>query len=271
MNTSIVWFTTWACNFKCAYCWQVQGQKIGQYKPTKFIDADKWIHALNRLNPVSMAISGGEPFMQPGLIDIINGLVATNIGLTSNLSYSLLDFVRKVSPNKVTSITASYHPIENKITKELFLGKVMLLREFGFNVIVNFVAWPEQLWLIPPLHAEFASHGIPMHIDPYAPMTIDALPYTRTQEAMLSRYVTKDRADQFPRDVVCSGGMNHFSIHPDGSAWRCVLEQQQGINSVGNIFEESFAKLSDPMECHQADNCPGCDRDHVQVHALRII
>jgi len=268
MKTSIVWFVTWACNYKCVYCWQVQGQKIGMYKPTKFIDSEKWIEAFNRLNPGSMAISGGEPFLQPGMIDILNKVNADVIGLTSNLSHNVLDFCKQVSPHKVRYITASYHPTENKMSKEYFVGKVLLLKEYGFQVVVNLVAWPELVWMIPHLHAEFASHGIAMHVDPYAPMATYELEYTERQMELLRRYLSENRKTTTEDNVLCSGGQTHFSIQPDGSAWRCILEKQQCINPLGNIFDQDFAPIGDLIECHQATNCPGCDRDHVKTYPI---
>lgn len=268
MKTSVVWFVTWACNYKCDYCWQVQGQKIGMYKPSKFIEPDKWIEAFNKLNIGSMAVSGGEPFLQPGLIDILNGVSADTIGLTSNLSHSLADFCRKVSASKVRYITASYHPTENRISKDHFLGRVLLLKEHGFQVTVNLVAWPELVWMIPSLHAEFASYGVEVHIEPYAPMATYKQEYTAKQLDFIKQYLSVGRSFASEDNVLCSGGQTHFSIQPDGSAWRCILEKQQGINPVGNIFEADFNRLNEPLVCHQASNCPGCDRDHVKTVPL---
>lgn len=270
MKTSIVWFVTWACNYKCVYCWQVQGQAIGMYKPDKFKPAAQWVEAFNRLNPGQMAISGGEPLLQPGFIDILKGINADAIGLTSNLSHSLIDFCREVDPGKVKYITASYHPTENKMSKEHFLGKVLLLKEHGFQVTVNLVAWPELVWIIPILHAEFASHGVAMHVDPYAPMATLPTAYTPAQSALLARYLSANRTYQPHKDVMCSGGQTHLSVQPDGAAWRCILEKQQVINPVGNIFDPEFRLLDSPGPCHQADNCPGCDRDHVRVYPLTV-
>jgi MoaA/NifB/PqqE/SkfB family radical SAM enzyme len=252
------------------YCWQVQGQAIGKYKPTKMIPANQWIEAFNRIRPSQIAISGGEPFLQPGLIDILEQVETDVIGLTSNLSDSklLIEFCRRISSSKVRYITASYHPTENRMSKDALIGKVLLLKEHGFQTTVNIVAWPELLWLIPSLHSEFASHGIAMHVEPYASMSSLEVNYTERQTVLLKQFVAAERAFINVDNVLCSGGVTHLSVQPDGSAWRCTLEQQQGINQVGNIFDEKFQLNQNWADCNQAKKCPGCDRDKVQVVSL---
>lgn len=272
IRPSVVWFTTFACNFKCDYCWEVQGQKVGEFASSKFISADRWISAFRRLNPRVLAISGGEPFLLPGLVDVIASLNdGTDVGLTSNLSHSLLEFCERVSPSMVRNITASYHPTENGSSKlpmnrEIFLGRALLLKEHGFNVTVNIVAWPETIWLIPELHETFLSHGFSVHIEPYASMAYRKVNFTRSQQELLSRYVVTSRSSiEESSSVLCSGGVDHLSVQPDGSAWRCILERQQLINQIGNILDSDFELTQKATRCDQRSQCAGCDRDFVSV------
>ena len=46
-----------------------------------------------------------------------------------------------------------------------------------------------------------------------------------------------------PATVLCSGGVDHINVQPDGSAWRCILERQLGINPLGNVFDPGFELL----------------------------
>lgn len=278
MLKSAVWFTTMACNFKCKYCWEVQAQHFGDFKAEKFKPAKEWIDAWTRLKPGVLDITGGEPFLQPGLIDIIEAIAAngTRIAMTTNISHPLLDFVKRIKPSQVFSITASYHPTENgtrdqPMNENVFVGRLLLLREFGFDFTVNIVAWPEQLWLIPKYIAMCKVHKFRYHIDPYSSMAYYPWTLTEAEKSALRQWVTPgraiDRKDLGP--VSCSGGIDHISVQPDGTAWRCILERQQLINKIGNILDADFKLMDKPLVCNQQFNCPGCDRDKVTVHQIK--
>jgi MoaA/NifB/PqqE/SkfB family radical SAM enzyme len=279
MLNSAVWFVTMACNFKCKYCWEVQAQeRAGDFKPEKFKKPEEWIHAWNRLRPGILDITGGEPFLQPGLIEIIEAITAngTRMAMTSNFSHPILEFVKRVNPDQLFSITASYHPSENgtkanPMNVDVFLGRMLLLREFKFNVTINIVTWPEQIWLIPKWIELFQDvHKFRVHIDPYSSIEYYPWVYTDAEKAFISKYVTQNRTVN-PNQVdpvLCSGGINHLSVQPDGSAWRCILERQQFKNQIGNIFDPNFSLLPEMLRCDQQHVCPGCDRDKVSVYPL---
>ncbi len=174
MLKSAIWWTTMACNFKCKYCWEVQAQERGEFKPMPFRPAQDWLDAWNRLRPQLLDITGGEPFLMPELLDVVTGLdPAIRVAITSNLSHPLIEFARHVSPERVINVTASFHPMENgtrthPMNPEIFVGRCLFLQNHGFNVTVNVVAWPEQMYLIPAWAEMFRSHDLRFHVDPYS-------------------------------------------------------------------------------------------------------
>lgn len=275
-----IWWTTMACNFKCKYCWEVQAQERGEFKPEPFKPWEQWLEVWNRLKPQYLDITGGEPFLPGiGLINILENLDREIlVSITSNLSHSLMDFVRVTSPQQVHSITASWHPTENgtkanPMNPEIFLGRVLFLQELGYSVTVNIVAWPEQLWLIPAWVGMFEHHGIRWHIDPYQSIAYYAWEYTENEKELLRKYLTSNRAFGLEckpdgKVVACSGGVDHISVQPDGDAWRCILERQQFIGRLGNVFDPEFKLLEEPGPCSQSWQCPACDRDKVTVVEL---
>lgn len=278
---SAVWFTTMACNFSCNYCWEVQGQARGEFEAEPFQPAGKWIEAWKRLSPEVLDITGGEPFLQPGLVDIIVELAShgTRLAITSNLSHPLLEFVQKVDPEKLFSITASFHPSQNgsrqlPMNTDLFLGRCLLLREHGFNVTVNFVAWPEQVFLIPKYASLFGDeHGFRFHVEPYSAMSYYPWTGSEAESRLLDQWIEKDRRPfDDPPAVLCSAGCDHLSVQPDGSAWRCLIETKQRLNPLGNIFDKHFGLLAleGRRPCFQRRNCQGCDRDKVSVEKSDI-
>ncbi len=269
---SAVWFLTWRCNNKCPYCWEVQRQKRGELIPEDFIDTTKWVNAWNRLCPSILDISGGEPWLQPGFIDMLMGFDdSIKIAITTNATKDLTEFVQKISPDKVVSMTLSYHPSQ-RMSYEYFLGKCLLLKNRGFNITVNFVTWPEQMWLIPELKERFEKYGIRFHVDPYAATPYSPYEFTEKEKEFLKNYVGEDRKNFFGEvdksPVLCSGGYEHLNVLPNGDAYRCINDKIFSKPKIGNILDPDFELNKEWTYCSDYFRCSGCDKDKVRVKHL---
>ena len=269
MLKSVVWQERYKCNFKCPYCEVIR-------RPQPDLPTwEKWVSAFNRIRPQVLDITGGEPFLNKNIVDIINGLSdQTAIGITSNLSQDIQRYADEVSPKKVISMTASYHPSQKDLTREMFLGKVLLLMSRGFHVTVNFVAYPQQMFLIPGLAKYFQSHGIRFHVDPFAEEGNELHKYTDQERKFLAPYVGSDRdqritdkpADRF---VNCSGGRDYIQVDPAGNAYRCMTYQFQNIAPFGNILDENFKLYETDTFCSMGHLCGGCDKDKVKKTTVK--
>ena len=83
--------------------------------------------------------------------------------ITSNISRNVMEFTRSIRPEGPASavegfgqvpiglcgINCSLHPTSKGFNWELFKGSVLLLRNAGFHVSVNYVGNPLQLYLAP--------------------------------------------------------------------------------------------------------------------------
>ena len=263
MLKSIVWQERYRCNFKCPYCY-------AHHKPEK-IDipsSDLWVKAFNRLIPETLDITGGEPFLNGYLVDIISHLSSSiRIGLTTNLSQSIERFVKEIDPRKIASITASYHPTQN-LPQDIFLGRCFLLMSKGFNLTVNVVAHPEQMYILPGLKMLFQSMRAKFHVEPFIDKDGEIYPYDREQQEFLKEFIDKDRLFKFlpqASRMICSGGNTHLQVDPFGNAYRCLAMNLRGEKSIGNILDETFVVLPEPDACLMADKCWGCDRDKVSI------
>jgi MoaA/NifB/PqqE/SkfB family radical SAM enzyme len=271
---SAVWFLTWKCNYKCSYCWEVQRILKGELKPEPYKDYKLWVNAWNKLKPEILDISGGEPFLQPNFIELINELDSSiKVAITSNLSFDIINFVENVSPDKIFSLTFSYHPTQ-KIDLEMFIGRILLVKNRGFGPItVNFVTWPEQMWLIEKYKRIFEKDvGVRFHVDPYAATPHFPYKFNDKELNYIRKFTESDRLHFFGEtnnyNVACSGGVNHISVEPDGSAYRCIQDKVTGKKSLGNILDETFALNSKKTFCDEFFRCPGCDRDKVDIIKL---
>lgn len=272
---SAVWFITWNCNFSCPYCWEVQRIRAKEFIPEPFLPSEKWADAWNRLEPEILDISGGEPFMQPNFVSLLQQLKKSiHIGLTTNLSHDITEFVQKISPEQILSMTISLHPTQ-RMSFDLLTSKILMLQKRGFTTLtVNYVGWPEQLWLIENYKARIEKLGVRFHVDPYAQTPYVPYAFSNEEKDYLSRFVGSDRAHWISNAtdksiVVCSGGAEHINVSPTGEAYRCILDAIDKRRRIGNIFESNFALSTEWTPCQFRHLCPGCDKDKVRVFNLK--
>lgn len=227
-------------------------------------EAKDWIDAWNRIEgEILIDITGGEPFLQPGFMDIINSLdPSKKVALTTNLTQDITQFVQRVSPEKCFSITASLHP-SSRMNVDYFIGKLLLLKNRGFHVQANFVAYPEQMWMIDRFKMTFDKMGLNLHVDPYTPGPTYPYCPSNAEREFLSRHFGDDRDNPYDDEMktyLCDAGMNYFVVAANGQVSPCVSRMYTEDVLVGNIFDESFSLNSEPVVCRTVF-CPGCDAD----------
>lgn len=263
MLRSVVLFLTYACNYKCPYCWERNDEK---FKAEKFRPAKEWAEALNRLEPKIVDFTGGEPFIMPDFMDLLLLLKPSiKIAVTTNLTFDVTQFLK--DPRIYTSIfhmTLSFHPSQG-VDVDAFSFKALRLRTAGVPISVNFVAHPDQIAMIPALKKHFDGLGIAFHVDPFATKT--AVDYTDEQKEILKTYTSPDRIpDATPGEKhLCDGGQHHLNVQPNGDAFRCILDKHLGVPMVGNIFSQAFKLNEGATLCEKRYACPGCDKDKTKV------
>ncbi len=269
---SAVWFITMHCDFRCPYCWEVQRQRHGELKPEPFLEYTRWVEGWNRLNPAILDITGGEPFMQPHFVDMLEAFnPQIKVAITTNISYDMTDFVQRISPDKVFSMTISLHPTQ-KLSFSHFMGKCLMLKNRGFNLTVNYVTYPEQMWLIPQYKEAIEDAGMRFHVDPYAATPYYPYTFSEKEKEFLRPYIGDDRARFFEKveeyPVLCSGGFEHLNVQPNGDAYRCIHDRTYELPKVGNILDPDFHLLSEWQRCDFFYRCPNCDRDKIRVERI---
>ena len=268
---SAVWFMTWKCNMRCTYCWEVQRIDAGELKPEKLTSYLDWLEPWNRLRPQILDISGGEPFLQADFIEFLQQLDADiRVSVTTNLSHDITRFVQEIPASRIQSMTCSLHPSQRNLPFDQFAGRVLLLKNRGFKLTVNFVAWPEQIWLIPKYKAYFEEQiGVAFHVDPYFPTPTHPFEWTQKELNFLEPYVGADRQHWFEQDarhqVLCSGGLEHISVQPNGDIYRCMTDPTQGIGPLGNLKDPSFRLNQSVTACDVHHLCHGCDKDKIRA------
>jgi MoaA/NifB/PqqE/SkfB family radical SAM enzyme len=268
MLKSAVWFITEKCNYKCPYCFE--RDILTEFDAPVTGD---FVIAWNRLKPEILDITGGEPFLVPNFINILEQLDSSiKIAITTNLSLDLTKFVTQMTPERVISMTLSLHP--TMVNFDVFTGKVIFLKNRGFNITVNFVTYPEQMWLISTYMQRFTNLGIRFHVDYYVCEggAFNSFDYSEQEKTFLSNYVQADRKHftEAPKAMNCSAGIDHIQVYPDGTAFRCMKDMLTKKEKMGNILDENFKLKTEYGFCDDVNKCAGCDKDKVLTEALKV-
>jgi hypothetical protein len=171
-----IWSPTLACNYTCAYCGCAAGEKrirteFPSSSPELTVDEwiDIWSDILERFAYGVLSITGGEPLLSEATIPVL-GMVTQKFAcyMTSNISRNIMEFTRggirpggalstaegfSDAPIGLSGINCSLHPTSKGFNWELFRGAILLLRHAGFQVSVNYVGYPLQLYLAPEYKA----------------------------------------------------------------------------------------------------------------------
>ncbi|MGH9411358.1 MAG: radical SAM protein [Vicinamibacterales bacterium] len=171
-----IWSPTLACNYTCAYCGCAAGEKriktdFPSSSPELTVDEwiDIWENVLERFDYGILSITGGEPLLSDATIPVLS-MVTRKFAcyMTSNISRNIMEFTRGgIRPGSppglvegvgrvpvgLSGINCSLHPTSKGFNWELFKGSVLLLRNAGFQVSVNYVGYPLQLYLAPEYKA----------------------------------------------------------------------------------------------------------------------
>jgi hypothetical protein len=171
-----VWSPTLACNYTCAYCGCAAGEKrIRDDFPSSYPEltvdewTDIWSDILERFDYGIVSITGGEPLLSEATIPVLS-MVTQKFAcyITSNISRNIMELtrgpIRPASspcvvegfgqvPIGLSGINCSLHPTSKGFNWELFKGSLLLLRNAGFQVSVNYVGYPLQLYLAPEYKA----------------------------------------------------------------------------------------------------------------------
>lgn len=141
----VAWIPTLSCNYKCSYC-------DGGSFSSELSDAE-WEQGFSNLfetykNVFISVGGGGEPFLRKKALKCVLDIVPTNcnFAFTTNLSLLDVDFLRLLK-NKTVSFSCSIHPSCKTFNFDIFLGKVLMIKNNGHSVKVNFVGYPEQMFL----------------------------------------------------------------------------------------------------------------------------
>jgi len=260
----INWEITHQCNFSCPYCSGYE--TINKTHPAIYSPHD--LSAFFDKTGVSwlLLISGGEPFLYPHFVDVCYNLSRNHhLQITTNLScHEVYEFADKINPEKVFNISASYHRYERAMTESHndFLDKCRYLQKKGFNLIVNFVAYPPLIDTVENDIGFFESEGFDTMLFGYRGLYNGKnypYEYNEKELELLEKYAVDDTEIKIATNslnyygLYCEAGSHYFCINQNGDIGRCFTLPKK----IGNLFESDFPMNKKPYPCI-AKQCKDC-------------
>jgi MoaA/NifB/PqqE/SkfB family radical SAM enzyme len=269
------WDIQYECNYNCTYCFLKFEPEttsiVTNRKPAEFW-INKWIEIFNKHGRAGISITGGEPFVYPGFMDMIASLTKYHsFEFSTNMSWDEKEFAQKIDKDAVR-INPSFHP--DFITLEAFLEKYLYLKNKGYALgAVTIVGYPPMLDQLDRCKLEFEKHDIGTVIFPYrGPYLGKKYPESYSEEEKetlrklglrLAAAVNKDLSERYNltekkenrQEKLCSMGAKYGKIVPNGDVFRCCAAvwtpQKTWTNwgYIGNIIDGSFSFYNTPMPC----------------------
>ena len=222
------------CNYRCSYCTQRrmgdrsgQLERVGQCLDALFSLPGRW----------EVKLSGGEPFQQPGLLELVRGLVERGhlISVQTNFSASdeRLSAFLEATRGALNVFSASLHL--DYATAEQFVERhrrlVKPYEAHGVCFHVTSVATTERL---PQLGDEVApllrAHGVVFKVQPQKQGGY-LRSHTEQERQLLLELGGHCRTGNIEHDFqgrLCHAGSRYLVIKSTGQAFRCYPASRVG-------------------------------------------
>jgi len=263
------WDIHYRCNYKCTYCNAPKPDR-GGFIEARYLPVDKWLAIwrgiYERYGTCQIQLSGGEPFTYPGAMDLVIQLSKIHtLEFSTNFYWDIEPFIQNVSPDRAR-IGVSFHP--EFADSALFLAKALRLRRNGFEVWVNYVAYPPLLEDMPAYKLEVEKAGMHFSILPFSGQFEGrSFPRGYTERELMvinddykgGDIVNKKTIDwnmgeqkNNTKGKLCRMGQMYGKIRPNGLVHRCCGSR---ASELGNIIDGTFKLLEEPLTC-ESEQCP---------------
>ncbi len=255
----VSWFINDNCNFSCNYCGHYNRKPVSPKYDIQHIAQSFDVFG----DCGHIIITGGEPFLYPGFIDLCKLLTEKHyLSINTNLSQaSIKDFAEQISHERIIMINAGVHydyRIDNKIGMDNFIKLYKILSNKNFNVVGSYVIHPakilqgikniqflKQLGLTNiSAKTYYGTYDGKNYPSAYTQMEIDLISSYMLQGLDMPEYL---KYTCF-KNKFCLTGKDFFSIEHTGEVLRCNTDKQ----SYGNLFEKTFIPSKTAEKCTQS-------------------
>ncbi|MBM3255299.1 MAG: radical SAM protein [Candidatus Omnitrophica bacterium] len=284
-NKFLTWDIHYKCNYYCTYCFLHSEPETTNIESI-YLKNDEWVKiwrlAYQKYGPCNISVTGGEPFIYPNFIDLISKLTDMHtFEFSTNLSWDVVEFARKVPPDKV-KINSSFHP--EFIVLEDFLKKITYLKENNYLVNITIVAYPPLLdslfqynehikkagcfFILYPFRGLYENRVYPEGYTDKERAALNKLGLelraadANINEPLLQKYKLREEYDRgkiklvnSKTEKICYMGQRYAKLVPNGEAFRCCAAVNKEWGRLGNFIKGTFEFSAEPLICPDLNHC----------------
>ena len=268
----VSWNISTACNYRCGYCTQRFKDDRGRWSQ----DIPRFLDSFARLpGRWEVKLSGGEPFLHPGLDDIVSGLaeLGHRISIVTNFSASrekLESFIAAAS-GRVGVFSCSLHlpyvdgdrELEEYFRKAAWLEEKLRAAHASDDlprphVCVTTVATRSALPRLVELGERSGAAGISFKVQPEK-QDREVIHYSSEEERIIlsfGGYNFTGRIVHRLEGRPCWAGSRYFIMDDEGLAFRCYPARRHRVERMGQFLSPEFHVSGQPLPCLYATcNC----------------
>ncbi len=255
-------YLTNRCFLKCPYCVTNINEPFINRPGGVELDPFSWIQGLNRFHlpeGVPITLQGGEPFLYPGIwellenirhkVDILTAL-PSHVTVERFKALESLAWNHRVAP--YPTIRVSFHRGQNDF-RVLIRRIKELQEECGLSIGLYHISHPAYPELIEAVRAEARAEGVEFRTKIFLGEH-DGKMYGEYKypDACLGKGVSRDK-------VWCRNTV--FPIGPDGNIYKCHADLYAGRShlALGNIRDETLRLEQKYRPCSFYGLCSPCD------------
>ncbi|HRY28523.1 MAG TPA: hypothetical protein P5079_00645 [Elusimicrobiota bacterium] len=291
---TFTWNIHHSCNYRCPYCFMAT-DPIHTFRKNSYPALDQLVGVWERMyrlyGSCVLKISGGEPFIYPHFVELLEGLSAHHfLDFSSNLSWDVRGLIGRLPPRSV-HIDPSFHPGFYKDIEE-FAEKCLLLKKQDSLGSVHIVAYPPFLQkmrgykevlqrkgldiVFLPFRGRYRDKQYPESYSPAEkellrdlarsnrdetknPPAASAPPAAakpfieKVNEQYFSWFVENKNAPGPQGGRLCWQGARYGKIYSNLDVYRCCTREDSPELYVGNLLDPEFRLLDGPRPCPMTD------------------
>lgn len=285
---TITWEVTLGCNLHCDHC--LSGSGPGHQQPDELSteEAMAFIDELDEMDVFQVNIGGGEPFIRPDMLELLEELTDRDISTCvstngTQLDEETLDRIEAMDPLFLQVSMDGLREANDAIRGEGVYDQIVeTLERFesrDIGTTVNTVVTRQNVYDLPDVYDLAEDHGAGLRLNRFRPSgrgedTWDRFRLEQEQIEYLHGWL-EERPDVRTGDSFfylnalgevrnntlkeCGAGSMTCLVDPVGDVYPCAFTQWDGLAS-GNVTEDGFQAAWDDIASlrNRIDDNEGC-------------
>lgn len=267
---TITWEVTLGCNLHCDHC--LSGSGPGHQRPTELTtdEAKAFIAELDEMDVFQVNIGGGEPFVRPDILELLEELTDRGISTCvstngTQLDEETLDRLEAMDPLflqvSMDGLRAENDAIRGDGVFDEVVETLARLESRDIGTTVNTVVTRQNVYDLPDIYDLAEEHGAGLRLNRFRPSgrgeeTWDQFRLERAQIEYLHGWL-EERPDVRTGDSFfylnalgevrnntlkrCGAGSMTCLVDPVGDVYPCAFTQWDDLAS-GNVTEDGFRR-----------------------------